>query len=240
MNKSVYDIVFLALREIGVVALGDTIDAAVSQEALLELNIIRGEWSLDTKNYGIFDEVYANTTNKPFITLGSTTLTTGDIAKRPYSIDQVSVISTTGVPEQGVSYMLQLGNYDQYRQLTLQNIFAIPTTAYIDTSFPLQRIYFYPGLVPGWSVRVVGTSYMTEYENIADPYMDPPEYFGSLYSALALRLAGKYGVDLAPGVYARLKSALNHIEAKLFVNHMQPLHNGLVGNGHSFNFMAGI
>lgn len=233
-TSRVYDLVKLALRECGIVSLGDTINAAITQEALLILNSIRAEWSLNVRNYVHFDEVYTATENKTHITLGDG----GDIPKRPHHITQVVVIS--GLPGTSVNYSIPVGTYEEYRRLAIQNIFAIPSKCYVDTSFPLQNVWFYPGLATGWSVRVEGMSYMTEYENITDPYIDPPEYFSALYLHLALRIAPKYGVDLAEGSVIAAKSALKQIEMNMFMTRLQPMPGLLQHQGSAINFFAGV
>lgn len=236
-DKRAYDLVQLALREIGVVALGDSIDPAVAEEALLVLNSIRAEISLPSKNYKVYDETFTATANTSSITLGSTGGTPGDIAVRPNRIQEVILIS--GAPAVGVNYKLQLLPFEMYRAVALPGIFAVPTAAYIDNEYPLQHVYFYPGLSNGWSVRVVGGGYMPEYEFLTDPFIDPPEYFSALYLQLALRLAPKYGVDLPDAVRAQASGAMKHIKANLFATSLKPSPNGLKSGQGSFNFYAG-
>ena len=232
-DKRVYDLLYLALREIGVAALGDTVDDDVIQEALLVLNAIRAEISLPGKNYTIYDQTFVATGNKPSITLG----TGGDIATRPNRITDVILIS--GDPAVGVNYRLKIRPWEMYREVALPNIYAVPNFAYIDNNYPLQTIYLYPGLTSGWSIRVVGGGYMTEYEHISDPFIDPPEYFSPLYLTLALRMAPKYGVDLPEAVHIQASSAMKHIKAKLFATGLRPTPNGLKTGQGAFNFYAG-
>lgn len=232
-DKRAYDVVYMALREIGVAALGDTVDAAVAQEALMILNAIRAEMSIPGKSYQLFDETTSPGENRTHITLGAT----GDIDTRPSRISHVVLIS--GDPAVGVNYDLRLMPFELYRTVSLPGIFAVPTTAYIDNSYPLQNIWFYPGLSNGWSVRVVGGGYLQEYEHLSDPFIDPPEYFSPMYLTLALRLAPAYGVDLPDAVHIHASSAMKHIKANLFARSLHPTPNGLKASGTGFNFYAG-
>ena len=234
-GKSVYDLVFLALREIGVVSLGDSIVDDVAQEALLVLNSLRAEWSINTKNYTLFDQTYQATTNTSNITLGAG----GNITTRPHNITQITIIN--GVPGTGINYNISIEPYENYRQLAITNVFAIPRKAYIDNMYPLQNIWLYPGLSNGYYIRVIGTSYMTEYENITDPYIDPPEYFSALYLTLALRMAPKYGIEAQQGTILQAKSAIKYIKSQLFLNEMNaPMVNGLISTQSGFNILAGM
>lgn len=236
-SKRAYDIVYLALRELGVASLGDTIAADVAQEALVVLNSIRATYSLGTKNNELFDQTYTATENRLVITLGTDGITPGDIPIRPAKIQQVVVMNNTA---SGINIPVVLRSYAEYRTIAVQNIAATPDSAYIDTGYPYQRMYFFPGLTSGWAVRVQGLKYMDEYEALDDPYMDPPEYFAVLYLDLALRLAPKYGVDLPPAVYAQLKSALKPLKTVQFMARLHNAPNGLKSGGAGVNFFSGM
>lgn len=230
----IYDLLFLALREAGVVSLGDTVDAAISQEALLILNSIRARNSLGNKGYNIFDQTFTLPENRSNITLG----TGGDITTRPARINQVTVIS--GVPGLGVNYQLQILPYERYQALPITNVVAIPSACYIDTAFPLQHVWFYPGVATGWSVRVMGANYIAEYEAVSDPFADPPEWFEPLYLELAVQLVPKYGQnDLLPDLRQRAASAFKHIKESMFAASLGPAPNGLMSAGNGFNFYGG-
>ena len=130
--------------------------------------------------------------------------------------------------------------FDAYRALPIQHVYASPTAAYIDNEFPLTNIYFAPGLASGWSVRILGTAYLGEYENVGDTFADPPEYFDPLYLALATRLAPLYGAQLPDGVVQQASSAIKHIKHHMLVTRMGIMDNGLsIGRG-GVNFMSGM
>lgn len=234
-----YDLIYLALRECGIVSIGDTIDPGVSDEALLVLNSIRAEWSLNVRNNKIYDQTYVATANKQFITLGTDSLLgPGDIPVRPSKIDQVTLISS---PDSvGVNIPLAIRPYEMYRQISVQNVFAMPNMAFLDTSFPYQNVWLYPGITPGWTLRVQGWSYMTDYENVADQLVDPPEYFSALYLTLALKLAPKWGVDLAEGTVFAAKDAVKYIKGQNFMMRMRPMQSGLSPSGNQINFFSGL
>jgi hypothetical protein len=238
-TSTVYDLCFTALRKTGIIGLGDVVPANVMDEAMLELNSIRAEWSLNVKNYKNFNETFVLTAPQINITLGTSSSVTGDIPTRPNTITQVTVIAGTN-PGANIVYALPILPMEEYFKLPLTNVFALPNAAYVDTSYPIQNIWFYPGLLPNWSVRVQGMSYMTDYTSVADDFMDPPEWFAPLVNATALRLATNYGVDIDSGVYAQLKSGLKHIEAHMLQARMKNMENGLkTGTAGGFNFYAG-
>ena len=237
-----YHLIYDALRKVGVVSLGDTVDAAVSEEALRLLNTIRAEWSISIKVNKRFDELYTVTGPKQFITLGTTTdpntnlPVNGDIAKRPAVIEKVVICQ--GAPQSNLNIDLPIYTYNEYRSMSAQNLSAIPNFCYVDNQFPYSNVYFYPGLNAGWTVRVIGVDYMTEYTNISDELVDPPEYFNGLACNLALRLAQNYGATPGEGLVAQANSAMKHIkEHNFIVNYEQ--RTGSSQHKSSVNFFSG-
>lgn len=238
-SQRVYSLVFLALRELGIVSLGDSIEAAVTQEALLVLNTIIAEYGITTKSYQPYDFTYTADSNKQNIKLGTSLVEgPGDIPQRPSDI--MSVMLIMGTPEIAPNVPLDIKPFHEYRELPLTNIYAVPTTCYIDMGMPYRRIWFYPGLSNGYSIRVVGSSYIEQYESLDEEYRQPPEYFSLLYLSLAARLAPKYGQDVPQAVLAQLNSISKHIDARSFANALNgSMRNPLVSSGSSFNFLAG-
>lgn len=239
---TVYDVIFAALRAAGVAYFNDSIPAAQTREALLLLNAIRAEYSINNRATLKYDKTYTATENKQFITLGTDYTDPlipilGDIPLRPSSIDQIVLMNT--ISNGNNNFKLTIKSYEEYRTKIVQNVFAVPDTAYLDTEYPIQNVYFYPGLSEGWSVRIQGKRYFTDYENIGDPYIDPPEYFQMLYLELASRLLSLYGQDIPQGLIIQLNGVSKHIKARGLLAGMKRTTNDFSG-GTPFNFLGGI
>lgn len=241
-TSTVYDLIYGSLRMAGVAALGDSVDAAVSNEALMLLNAIRAENSLNVRNNIRYDKVYNATDNKQYITLGTdnsqSPAITGDIATRPSDITEICILvnNSSGTP---VSYKIPIYSFDEYRALPVQNVYAFPQAAYIDNQYPLQYVYFYSGLASGYSVRIIGNSYFTDYENVADPYIDPPEYWQFLMIDLAMRLLTMYGQDVPAGLLSTYNAVSKHVKNHNFKFGMKRTRNDIKASGNGFNFLAG-
>jgi len=239
---TVYDLLFSALRAAGVAYFNDSIPPNQAGEALMLLNAIRAEYSINNRANLKFDQTYSATTNKQFITLGTDNTDplnpiAGDIPIRPSSIDQIILMNS--LANGNNNFLLTLKTYEEYRSKIVQNVFAIPDSAYLDSEYPLQNVYFYPGLSQGWAVRVQGRRYFTDYENVTDPYIDPPEYFQMLYLELATRLLGMYGQDVPQGLIIQLSGCSKHIKARGLMNGMHRTRNDFSG-GSPFNFFGGV
>lgn len=231
-TSTAYDILYNALQICGVISYGESIDPAISKTGLQILNGLRAEWSEKYINYKKYDEFYTTPTNVYSISLG----TSGTISARPIEIDEVIISFNTN------NYQIPVKSYDEYRHLTITNIYSLPAAAYIDNEYPQRNIYFFPGLAAGYSVRILGRSYLPEYENITDTFIDPPEMFQCLIYALALKLAPMFGTDSASmvNVQQMLHSALKPLKSNNFKTRMQRAKNDLIGASGNFNLLAGF
>lgn len=235
---TVYDIIYNALQVCGVISYGESIDSAINKTALQLLNGIRAEWSGKYINYKRFDQVFTAPTNQYSVSLGHSLTVSGDILERPQSIEQVTVIFGTN------NYEIPIKSVEEYRQLTITNIFSLPSGAYLDNEYPIQNIYLFPGLAVGYKIRVMGRAYLTEYEHSSDTYIDPPELFQCFIYALALKLGPMFGTDplSMQNVFQMLSSALKPMKSNNFVNKMKRAKNdlGRGGLGGSFNLLSGF
>lgn len=242
MALTVYNLIYDALRKVGVAVLGNTLPDEEAEEAMRLLNTLRNEWSISVKVNKRFDALYTVTGPKQFITLGTSTDSItglpipGDIPKRPAQIDKVVICQ--GAPQSNLNIDLPIYTYNEYRSMSAQNLSAIPNFCYVDNQFPFSNVYFYPGLNAGWTVRVIGVDYMTDYENIADELVDPPEYFNGLSCALALRLAQNYGATVGDGLVQQANSAMKHIKEHNFITDYAQ-RQGSSQSKSSINFFSG-
>ena len=232
MQYHVSDIVSMALRSIGVKALNDNLNHNASDEALKMLNIIRSTRSIrPSRNWHIFDQIFTATQQMHSISLG---LPTSNITSNPTDIEIVTIMmGNDGNGNFVNNWPMILAPYTDYRKMTVQTIFAIPNTAYIDTEYPERHIYFYPGLAAGYSVRVVGKSYFTDYENITDEWLDPPETFDILRLELATKLAPFYGVsdDITLSLVKQLGSENKAYAAYIVNRQVGPQYNQAAASG---------
>lgn len=241
MDLYISDLIKLALRSIGVAALSDQITPDQSREAIIILNQIRKERSISTiRNPVPYDEMYFTSANAQYITMGTSPTLSGNILKRPSLIDEIIILN--GLPNGNFNLSIPIQPFADYRKLMVQSIFAIPQTAYVDTNYPIQKIYLYPGLATGYGIRVVGSSYSTDYESLTDLIVDPPEVIEVLRLGLALRLAPLYGVTDIMDLVKQMSSADKHYKSMMFNRTWNSKQfNPMAANGGSnVNFWSGI
>ena len=234
---TVLDILKNALQITGTIAYGEQVDPDLARTALITLNGLRAEWSGTLINNNKYDVLFTAPTSTQFITLGTNpnngTPIVGDIPIRPGTITDIIVkFGTVNLP-------LKIRAYEEYRELPIQTINAIPQYAYVDNNYPLQNIYFYPGLSAGQGVRVLGKEYLKEYENIGDTYVDLPELFNPLVLHLAMRMGSILGATLPMDINIQAQASLKHLKNRNFVSNIHQAKSDFT-LAAGFNFFAGV
>lgn len=272
-QSKIYDLLFTALRVSGLAYFGDSVPAAQMQEALMILNAIRAEYSINLRAELKFDQVFTAQSNMQYIPMGSLAyigdysgatlptvgiasgatatqdsksyeydganwnISTTGIALRPSTIREVVLMNNASVGNN--NFRLPIYTYEEFRELMVQNVFGVPTKAFLDTEYPTQNLFLYPGITAGWTIRVLGKRYMTDYENVTDQYIDPPEYWQMLYLDLAMRLLTMYGQDIPQGLVISYNGAAKNIKANAVIRGMKRSQNDIQSK-QPFNFLAGM
>ena len=236
---TVFEVLQQALQLIGAVSFGESIEPAVTQSALLQLNAMLRKWSNSYVNYTTYDKTITLSANQSVITMGSAvngefaTSAIGDISERPASIEQVDIIMGT------LTFPVKIKSYAEYTKLPIKNVVTIPNTAYYKESMPFDELWFFPMVPSGYSVKVIGKSYLPQYSSISDLVVMPPEYVDALISNLALKIIPMFGQNPSEGLIIMANSALKHIKYKNVANTIPRSINDF-GSGSGHNFWGGF
>jgi hypothetical protein len=235
---SVFEIIQQALLNVGAVSFGESIEAAVSQAALMQMNNILRKWSNSYMNFKSYDQIVYPTNPTSVIYMGMAvdgefpTPTVGDIDERPASIDQVDIIMGT------LTFPVAIKTYSEYTKIPLKNVVSIPSACYFREGMPFDELWFYPAIPASYGVRVVGKAYLPQYTNISQAVVLPPEYVEALIYTLATHLAPIFGQNAPEGLIMLMNSALKHIKQRNSLNNIQRLKNDFNSMG-SRNFWSG-
>lgn len=231
MALKVNDVLTQAANLVGIASAGNELGADDARVMILSLNAIRNKWALEFQNGRLFDQLFTASDIRNKITMGEG----GDIPERPAVIDQVTVVSGA------LNWPVAIRTLEEYRTISVPATGGIPCAAYADLDYPLQSLWLFPTLQPGWGIRVVGKAYPTQYDNIADAYIDPPEMFMALVLNLAVDVAPMFGQSIAEGVQMRAHASLKHQRNNNFARNMKDPHSGpFDGQGVGGNFFGGF
>lgn len=210
-SASALDIIKLAMKDAGVLGVGQTPLAEDANDALTTMNAMIAQWR--RKRWLI----YVLRTDS-IVSTGATSYTVGpggeiDIDPRPDKLESAFFRQTVQSQPNQIDYPLEIiPSREVYNRIALKQLQSFPSYIYYETDFPLARIYPWP--VPQaniYSVFISTKKNLTYFDTLTDTFEFPDEYFNALRYPLGERIATQYNMEPSPGVMMRAKEALNVI-----------------------------
>jgi hypothetical protein len=225
-----------SLKEIGVLAEGDTPSAAMVDDALRALNRLMALISNDQSF-----AYYQNMVSRPLT--GETSFTigpTGDVVTdRPISIE------TAFVDRNGISYPVRVIDNVLWDGIIYKGI-AGANTAYVyyEATMPNGIVHVWP-LATGCTLNLRVVNVVASFATSATVLSLPPGYEECLTSNLAVRLAPQYPAGiLSPVTIQYAKSSLKQLQRKNNVIPTMKLPSVVTGRNNNMgslaNFLGGV
>lgn len=190
-------IIQTALREIGVLASGETPSAAEGNDALAILNQMVDSWNAQRLLiFTIQRQVFPLVTGQQTYTMGAG----GNFnVPRPPKIERMGVIVTNN-PIQPLELPLDYLTSAQWAAIPVKNIqSSLPQQVWDDEQFPLRNLNYWPVPVPTTgpiqTAIYTWTAVSTFNDLGATQFSFPPGYLRALTSNLAIELAPGFGVQ---------------------------------------------
>lgn len=184
------DIINSSLRLIGVLAEGETPSADTSNDALTAFQAMLDSWNAERLSVYSTDET---TFTWPAGQASRTIGPSGDFvaSARPVAIDQSTYFTLNGL-----SYMLQWVNQDQYNGIALKTVTSTwPQVCFVNDTFPNITMTVYPVPTSDTIWHIVSVTPLTTLSSLATTISLPPGYWKALRYALAVELAPEFGMD---------------------------------------------
>ncbi|MBS1044556.1 hypothetical protein [Gluconobacter cerinus] len=236
----VSDLVNMALRQIGVGAMGTTASPADLSDAVMHLNMMLAQWQ--RKRW-----LVPNLVDMALPSTGASVYYVGpngdlNIPVRPDKLEAAYVRLLNGAPlsqagdflptdfvasdfldpengldagVQPIDYGLEImQSYEDYASLGLKALRSWPSYAFYNPAYPLGEFYPWPIPQPGiWEFHLVFKQPLQAGLKATDPIVLPPEYWDAIMWCLAARIAPSYGQEASPTVVSLAKAALSTIRA---------------------------
>lgn len=195
-------IIAAALRKLGVVSRGKTINAADEADGLESLKILLREWS--SQHLMVFKE----TQDSHALTAGTASYTIGSgatiITTRPV------VIKGAYVRTGGIDVPLRIVDPEYYRNIAQKTIGdSTPAVLYYSPGYSQGTIYLWPP--GGGTLYIDSLKPLTEPSALTSDVVFPGEYQAALIWNLAMEMASEYGVTVSPLLAARAVETKDHI-----------------------------
>jgi len=235
-NNTFLDIITLALKNSGVIGLGQTPSAEDMNDACAMMNDMIAQWQ--QRRYLVYhlveQSVPCNGSQSYSIGPG------GDISvvQRPAAINAAFARQTINAMPNQIDYPLSiLPSRETYSQIAMKSLQSFPQWCWYDAATPLAQLFVYPVITNQFTLHVVFREQLQQAVSLTDQITLPAEYKEALLYNLAVRLSAAYSSPLNPVVPALAKAAL---ETMRTVNAQVPRMNMPVGliNPPRYNILS--
>jgi hypothetical protein len=201
------DIINLALKNSGVLAMGQNAPAEMTNDAFLMLNAMIGQWA--QKRWLIYHLV-----NVSKVCTGVTSYTVGPggdfaFAIRPANIAAAFVSQNTGTAQQIDTV---LDSREDYNRIAMKSLVSFPYFLYYDNAFPLGVAYPWPAPNAGlYSLTLTAKAVLPAFTSLSADIALPAEYQEALFYNLAARLRPYFQMTPDASIIALARAALNTV-----------------------------
>lgn len=203
------DLIKRALRLLGVLSVGETVEDDLANNALIALNSMLDSWAIEALTiYQVKYETFSLTSGVATYTIG-----TGGV----FNTDRPDRIQGGYVSLSGSDYPFTVISPEQWNEITFKSITSTwPSALRYDASVPLGVINLYP--VPnGGTITLNAYKALQNFSAITDVVVLPRGYDRAITYNLAIELAPEYQTTVTPEV-AKIardsKASIQMINAK--------------------------
>lgn len=214
------EIINLALKQVGVLGVGQTASAEDVTDCFAILNMMIAQWSVKRN-------IVHQILDVPCVATGAQTYTVG--AGSDFSTPRPSKIfgaycRQLSPPSQPVDYQLEvLHSQTDWGRVSTKSMGSMPSLVYYDPQFPVGVLHVWPVATNGYEIHIQVLSPIAQFATAYDDIQLPNEYMEALMWNLSGRLYPMYGlqpnqvvIKLADASLATLRQANSQI-GKLYM-----------------------
>lgn len=208
---TVRDLIYGALKLLGVLGQGQTPSAQDLSDAFVILNLMLDEWS--TENLIIFGKTSQTFT---FIS-GQQVYTMGPSGNfntaRPIRIENALCQIPGSGAQSTIELPIRILNQDEWAVIFVKGTqSSIPTRLFVQDTYPLATLNFWPEPNVANNVVLWTWSPLLQFSSVNSTVALPPGYANAIKYSLCLKLAPDYGRTPDPLIVAEAKSTRGKIK----------------------------
>lgn len=205
------DLINSAMKDAGVLGVGQTALAEDMNDALIRLNAMMAQWARRRwLVYHLIDVVFPATGALSY-TLGPG----GDINTQRADRVEAAFFRqlNAGIAPNHVDYQLEiLNSREDYNQISLKSMASFPVCLFYDSGWPLGNVFIWPVPSNLYEIHLSLKAPLQTFTGLTDTVSLPPEYDEALRLNLAIRLRVAYRLPTDPALVGLGKVALNTIK----------------------------
>jgi len=204
------DLITLALKNAGVLGVGQTAGATDLNDAAMMLNAMIGQWQ--RRRYLVWHLV-----EQSISATGAQSYNVGpggdfSMSERPANINYAFARQVIDANPNQIDYPLSiLPARETYAQVAMKQLQAFPQWAWYDAAYPMGQFFVYPVITSQFSIYIGYPEILNSFTSLTQTINMPPEYLEALLFNLSITLAGVYQIAPNPVVVAKAKAALETI-----------------------------
>lgn len=221
-------IINLALKQVGVLGVGQTATPEDITDAFMLLNMMLAQWSVKRNIVYQIVDVPCVSTGAASYTVGAG----GDFnTPRPAKLFG-AYCRQLAPPQQPIDFPLELlQSQEDWSRISTKSIASMPSLVYYEPQFPLGVLRVWPIATVGYELHILALSPLAKFPTPYDEINLPDEYQEALMYNLAGRLFALYGLEPTRTVVALASASMATIRqanAKIGKLYMP---SAVLGNG---------
>lgn len=214
ITVKVLDIINASVKEIGALAVGESLPIEQSADVLQKLQRVvdyfnaRGPMVYNT-NF----QRFTIPVNQLPITIGPGAML--NVTQRPVDIDSISLILITASPENGeVEIPINKRDQDWWAQQSIKNLSStLPTDFYYSPDWPNGGIYLWPVPSAINDIRIQSRLILGEYTTYNANFTMPPGYWDAIVYSLAESICPMFERPVSPDLLRLKMAAIKAIQS---------------------------
>ncbi|WP_242176580.1 hypothetical protein [Pseudomonas sp. MONT-RG-20F-20-E-7-02] len=202
------ELINLALKQAGVLGVGQTATAEDTSDAFKLLNMMLAQWSVKRNVVHQIIDSGLPTTGAQTYSVGIG----GDFSiARPSKLVGV-YCRQLNPPSLPVDFPIELlQSMSDYGRISLKTMASMPVAAYYDPQYPLGVLHVWPVPITGYEMHILALVPLGQFATPYDDIILPAEYEEAIMYNLAGRLCSFYQIPIPQGVVQLAASALSTI-----------------------------
>lgn len=208
MISTTGDMILFVLRASGITGVGQTPSAEDANTCLQILADLIAQWQRKRwLNYALQEVSVAASTGAQYYTIG---IGQDFDCARPTHIKAAYIRILTGGPNQVDMPVEIINSREEYASISIKTLQTIPYAVFLDTQFPIGRVYWWPVPPAGmYGLYLEVQAPLPTYSTLVDPLNLPAEYYRALRWTLCVEMQLAYGLPPNPGHVAAMNVALS-------------------------------
>lgn len=208
MISTTGDLVLFVLRAAGITGVGQTPSAEDANTCLQMLANLIAQWQRKRWLTYVLQEVSVpSSTGAQYYTIG---VGQNFDCARPTHIKAAYIRILSGGPNLVDMPVDIINSREEYAHISVKSLQTIPYAVFLDTQFPIGRVYWWPVPPAGmYGLYLEVQSPLPTYSTLVDPINLPPEYYEALLWSLCIRMQLAYGLPANPGHLGAMHNALS-------------------------------